>query len=157
MTKPTENQLALVGLAYSRSKDSLQAQSVIASAADQRALVFSTLSIAAAALVYGALNQHGEATSAIGTSVFFCLSSLSAAISALPGRLHGFTSKYNEMSNSVEFDRPLEEVLVGLCANNDEYLDLNERSASWRAHFYRFAVFVFLFGACWSLVGFTLN
>ncbi len=156
MTQSTENQIKLVKLAYSRSSATLQAQATIASASDQRALVFSTLSVAAAALVFGALSQPTGSFAAIGAAVLFCFAALLSAVSAMPGKLHGFTSKYSELRDAVERDLNIESVLVGLCSNNDEYLEKNEQEAVWRAHCYRFAVFVFLIGVSWSLISFTL-
>ena len=154
MTHPNENQERLLELAYSRSKDALQAQATFATSADQRSLVFSTLSVAAAATVFGSLKDTSGASLATGSSLFFCLSALCGAVSAVPGRLYTSGAKAAELTDLLDTETSYASALLGLCKNNDVYIAKNENSARLRAHFYRFAVFLFLFGVGLSLVGF---
>ena len=156
MNTLTNNQEKLIDLAYKRSVATLQAQAAIAAASDQRALVFSTLSVAAATLVFGALNRPSADISAAGAAVLFCISALASAVSAVPGKLHGSTSRYTELSELIQQDHAFANVLVGICSNNDKDLEENEKSAVWRSHAYRFSVFVFLIGVVWSLVSFAI-
>ena len=154
MTHQNDNREKLVELAYKRSSDVLQAQAAIASASDQRALVFATLSVAAAALVFSALTKGDEIFYAQGAAIFFCVSAVFTTFSASPGALYSAGSKAALLKTSIEADTPYDSALLGLCNNNDEYIDSNERAAQWRAHSYRFAMLLFIFGVAMSLVGF---
>ena len=154
MTHPEENREKLVDLAYRRSSDVLQAQASIASASDQRALVFATLSVAAAALVFSTLKDNGNEVLAQGTAVFFCISAVFTTISAAPGRLFIAGSKAALLKSTIDSDTSYHSALYGLALNNDEYIDQNEHSAKWRAHCYRFSVALFLVGVSLTLFGF---
>ena len=154
MTHPNENQERLLDLAYSRSKDALQAQATLATSSDQRSLVFSTLSVAAAATVFGSLKDTTGASLATGSSLVFCLSAFCGAVSAVPGKLYTSGAKASEITDLVETEISYASALLGLCKNNDVYIAANESSARQRAHVYRFAVFLFLIGVGFSLVGF---
>ena len=151
-----ENREKLVELAYKRSNDVLQAQAAIANATDQRALVFATLSIAAAALVFNALNKGDGVFFAKGAAIFFCVSAACTTISASPGSLYPAGSKASLLTPSINADISYSAALLGLANNNDEYIDANEKGAKWRAHFYRFAILLFGVGVGFSLLGFLL-
>ncbi|WP_297537273.1 hypothetical protein [Roseovarius sp.] len=135
--------------------DTLQTQALIANAADQRSLVFATLSTAAAAIVFGALEKANNINLAIGTAIFFCLAAVFAAIAALPGKVYLAGSKASEIRHAIDEDTDYQAVLLGLCENNDSYIDHNENLAATRAHIYRFAVFLFVVAVLIALVGFN--
>jgi hypothetical protein len=153
MSLPSDNQTLLVELAYKRSMDTLQTQALIANAADQRSLVFATLSTASAAIVFGALEQANTIELAIGTAVFFCLAAVFAAIAALPGKVYLAGSKSSEIRHAID---DYNAVLLGLCENHDLYIDHNEKLAATRAHIYRFAVVLFLVAVLIALAGFNV-
>lgn len=156
MSLPSDNQTLLVELAYKRSMDTLQTQALIANAADQRSLVFATLSTASAAIVFGALEQANTIELAIGTAVFFCLAAVFAAIAALPGKVYLAGSKSSEIRHAIDENTDYNAVLLGLCENNDLYIDHNEKLAATRAHIYRFAVVLFLVAVLIALAGFNV-
>ena len=153
MTDSEKNQHRLVDLAYERSSEMLRIQAEIANVTDQRALVFATLSVAAGALVFDALNSNSGLFYAIGPALFFCLAAFFATFSAIPGKLHTSGSRYIELQKAVDESKPFVSVVVGLCQNNDVYIAANERAARWRAHCYRFAICLFIVGLALTLMG----
>ena len=154
MTTDPDNSTKLVELAYKRSCDALQAQASIASASDQRALVFSTLAIAAAALVYNALKDGEASGSGVGASMFFCASALASAFSAAPGRIYSNGAKADELEEFIQDDTPYTKVLYGISKNNSHYIDENEKPAKLRAVFYRLGLVLFAVGGLIALFGF---
>lgn len=154
MTNPPENKERLVELAYRRSIERLQLQAEVANFADQRSLVFATLSIASAALVFGALKETSSENSAIGAAIFFCLAAAVSATAAMPGKVYSAGSKAAEIRHAIDQDIVFASVLLGLCENNDFYIDRNEQTAKTRAHMYRFSILLFLVGVTLSLFGF---
>ena len=154
-TQITDNQKRLIELAYTRSCLRIDAQQEIANSSDQRALVFSTLSIAAAALIFGSLNTQQVREFAIGSALLFGLAALSSALSALPQTQYSTGSHAKDLGQSIQEDTNEHMILMGLSSNNDGYIDFNEASARRRAHFYRFGVFVFIAGVLVAALGFV--
>ena len=154
-TQLSANQMKLIDLAYTRSCQRLDTQQEIANASDQRALVFSTLSIASSALIFGALNSASGKACAVGSAVFFGVAALSSALSALPQKQYSTGSHAKDLEESIKDDTNEYKVLRGLCVNNDEYIDFNEGRAGARAHFYRFGIFAFIVGILISAIGFA--
>ena len=158
MTEPhvSENQKRLIELAYNRSCLRLDTQQEIANSSDQRSLVFSTLSIAAAALIFGSLNVPTSRAFAVGAALLFGVAALSSALSALPQKQYSAGSHAKDLDKAILEDINEYKVLRGLCTNNDEYIEFNETRARTRAHFYRFGIFVFIVGVVVAAMGFAL-
>ncbi|MEQ5827993.1 hypothetical protein J3456_11565 [Sulfitobacter sp. NFXS29] len=152
----SDNAKTLIELSYSRCYDRLQLQASIASAADQRALVSSTLSIAAAALVFGALADAGSIFLRIGSAVFFSGAALFSSLSAMPGKLYSAGGTASELEKAIDDDADYHGVLLGFCQNFDLDIAENEKTASTRAHLYRFAILLFTIGIGLALVAFLL-
>ena len=147
----SDNNQVLIELAYSKSKERLEAQLQIALSCDQRSLVFSTLSIAAAALIFRA--DDGLDSFFTGAAVFYCLGSIFAAFSAFPQKQYLNGSHGKDLRGAIEADSPYHGVLLGLVANNDWCIDQNESLSIARNRFYRFAIFLFLIASVLVLLG----
>ena len=150
----TENQRKLIDLAYTRSCMRLEAQQQIANASDQRSLVFASLSIAAAALIFSAFESLSERFFSVGSALFFSLAAFSAALSALPQKHYSPGSHARDLETFIQNDTAEHSVLLGLNKNNDADADSNEVSARCRAHLYRFGIFSFILGIIIAAIGF---
>jgi hypothetical protein len=142
----TENQAELIREAYRRSEKRLEAQLSVATAFDQRSYVLATVAIAAAAFVSTVLARTGLPGLVTGASLFFTGCALCAAISALPQALFTAGSRSAELARFIDEDHTAILVLYGLAANNDKYIERNDRAATVRVGVYRLAVVLFCFG-----------
>ena len=151
----TNNQKKVSELIYQRTTMRLDAQSSFASSADQRSLVFATLSIAAGALVFSALENSTSNQPAAISAFFFSLAAAFSSLAAVPQKFFTAGSSASELSDLANQDFDFHEILLGLAHNNDQYIDHNELGARLRGHIYRLSIVFFLFGISASLWGYV--
>jgi len=150
----SENQEQLISLVYARTSARLESQLQIATANDQRSLVFATISIAAAAVIFGSLKGSNVVFFAQGSAAFLCVSAFFSACAALPQKMFTSGSKSMELREFIDCDSSFNEVLLGLSENNDGYINNNEFAAKLRTDIYKFSVVLFLVGILIALGGF---
>ncbi|MFG6592070.1 hypothetical protein [Sulfitobacter sp. 1A12157] len=116
----------------------------------------STLSIAAAALVFGALADSENSFLRIGSALFFSGAALFSSLSAMPGKLYSAGGTASELREAINDNANYHDVLLVLCENFDLDIADNEKTASKRAHLYRFAKVLFAIGISLAICAFVL-
>jgi hypothetical protein len=153
----TENQEKLILEAYRRTENRLVVQAEFAIASDQRALVLATVSVALAAVI-AALSQGTDSSRLlIGSTLLLSVSSLFAILAAWPQGMKTSGSKYAELKREIESNQRYVDVVAGLCLNNDDYIDFNERRAVFRSHLYRLAIVLSALGMFLAVIGLNLG
>ena len=139
------NKEELILEAYRRSEERLAVQQTMALAADQRALTFSGLLFAAAAILAGLTENASDASSLFWTSGILVVSAAFAGWSARPVDFGSAGGRFSSLKKDIEDDVPHLNALQQIGEYNDEHISDNEVLMAKNGRLMRWSYFIAIF------------
>lgn len=151
MPDEEENKCQLIDFALESAEKRIESQLSAALAADARALGFSGISLAAAAILTGLAANSANATSMLGGAVLLVAASCISGWAARPVGFYMPGARFDDFEDDLVANTKLEHVKTELGAHFDTSEKDNECVLAKNANLVRVAFFVAAFGLLFAV------